>query len=108
VPGPVLLAQELGVSNATVAQAWKRYGLQPWRSQTFKFSTDPELEAKVRDVVSLYLNPPDNAVVLCIDEKSQIQALNRGDPLVHRRLERPVRAIHLDQRRRPDPRQSHP
>ena len=59
-----LLAQELGVSNATVAQAWKRYGLQPWRSQTFKFSTDPELEAKVRDVVGLYLNPPDNAVVL--------------------------------------------
>ena len=53
-----------------MARAWRRYGVKPWRRETFKFSTDPELEAKVRDVVGLYLNPPTNAVVLCVDEKS--------------------------------------
>ena len=53
-----LLARELGLSNVKVAEVWREYGLQPWRQQTFKFSTDPELEAKVRDVVGLYLNPP--------------------------------------------------
>ncbi len=77
-----LLAAELGVGDATVARAWRRYGIKPWRRQTFKFSTDPELEAKVRDVVGLYLNPPTNAVVLCVDEKSQIQALNRTQPIL--------------------------
>jgi hypothetical protein len=55
---------------------WRRFGIQPWRCETFKFSTDPELEAKVRDVVGLYLNPPENAIVLSVDEKSQIQALD--------------------------------
>jgi transposase len=69
-----LLAAELGLSNVKVAKVWREYGLQPWRSGTFKFSTDPELEAKLRDVVGLYLNPPDKAVVLCVDEKSQVQA----------------------------------
>ncbi len=63
-----LLARELGLSNVKVADVWREYGLQPWRSQTFKFSTDSELEAKVRDVVGLYLNPPEKAVVLCVDE----------------------------------------
>src|SRR6476620_10432138 len=72
-----LLAQHLGVSNFTVSTTWKKWGLQPWRVQTFKFSTDPQLEAKIRDVVGLYLNPPDKAIVLCVDEKSQIQALDR-------------------------------
>ena len=57
-------------------------GVQPWRRETFKFSTDPELEAKVRDVVGLYLDPPENAIVLCVDEKSQIQALNRTAPIL--------------------------
>jgi len=66
-----LLARELGLSNVKVADVWREYGLQPWRSQTFKFSTDPELDAKVRDVVGLYLNPPQKAVVLCVDEKSR-------------------------------------
>ena len=56
--------------------------MQPWRRGTFKFSTDPELEAKVRDVVGLYLDPPENAIVLCVDEKSQIQALNRTQPIL--------------------------
>ena len=51
-----------------MAKAWRAYGVQPWRRETFKFSTDPELEAKVRDVVGLYLDPPENAIVLCVDE----------------------------------------
>src|SRR3954451_159777 len=64
-------------SHATVARIWHRFGVQPWREETFKFSTDPRLEAKIRDVVGLYLHPPEKAVVLCIDEKPQIQALER-------------------------------
>jgi transposase len=77
-----LLSAELGISNFAVGQVWKRWGLQPWRIETFKFSTDPELEAKVRDVVGLYLHPPERAVVLCVDEKSQIQALDRTAPIL--------------------------
>jgi transposase-like protein len=69
-----LLARHLGIGDATVARAWRAYRIQPWRQGTFKFSTDPEPEAKVRDVVGLYLDPPENAIVLCVDEKSQIQA----------------------------------
>ena len=75
-----LLADQLGVSNYTIAKVWQRWGLQPWRRETFKFSTDPQLEAKIRDVVGLYLDPPEKAVVLCVDEKSQIQALDRTAP----------------------------
>jgi len=77
-----LLAASLRIGNATVARAWRDYGVQPWRSQTFKFSTDPQLVAKVTDVVGLYLAPPENAVVLCVDEKSQIQALDRTAPML--------------------------
>src|SRR3954471_716706 len=77
-----LLAAKLGIDHATVARAWKDYGVQPWRSQTFKFSTDPELVAKVTDVVWLYLAPPEDAIVLSIDEKSQIQALDRTAPIL--------------------------
>src|SRR4051795_5011958 len=77
-----LLAEALAgegtpISHATVARIWHRFGVQPWREETFKFSTDPRLEAKIRDVVGLYLHPPEKAVVLCIDEKPQIQALER-------------------------------
>jgi hypothetical protein len=57
----------------TVAEAWRDYGIKPWRSESFRFSTDPELEAKVIDIVGLYLAPPENAIVLCVDEKFQIQ-----------------------------------
>jgi transposase len=89
-----LLAAQLGVGDATVARAWRRYGIQPWRRQTFKFSTDPELEAKVRDVVGLYLNPPEKAVVLCVDEKSQIQALDRTAPILPLRPGLPEKATH--------------
>jgi len=77
-----LLAAELGLSNVKVARVWREYGLQPWRAETFKFSADPQLEAKLRDVVGLCLNPPDKAVVLCVDEKSQVQALDRTAPIL--------------------------
>jgi transposase len=89
-----LLAAELGVSNVTVAKVGREYGLQPWRTQTFKFSTDPELEAKVRDVVGLYLHPPEKAVVLCVDEKSQIQALDRTAPILPLRPGIPEKQTH--------------
>jgi transposase len=77
-----LLAAELGLSNVKVADVWREYGLQPWRRESFKFSIDPRLEARVRDVTGLYLNPPDKAVVLCVDEKSQVQALDRTAPML--------------------------
>ncbi len=89
-----LLGTEMGLSNVTIAKVWKKWGLQPWRVETFKFSTDPELEAKVRDVVALYLNPPDKAIVLCIDEKSQIQALDRTAPILPLRPGLPAKQTH--------------
>lgn len=89
-----LLATRLGIGDATVARAWRKYHVQPWRRETFKFSTDPELEAKVRDVVGLYLNPPEKAIVLCVDEKSQIQALNRTAPILPLRPGLPEKATH--------------
>jgi len=89
-----LLGTELKIGHATVARAWRRYGVQPWRRETFKFSTDPELEAKVRDVVGLYLDPPDKAIVLCVDEKSQIQALDRTAPILPLRPGLPEKATH--------------
>ena len=69
-----LLAAQLGIRNYTVATAWKRWGPQPWRRETFKFSTDPELEAKIGDVVGLYLDPPEKAVVLWVDESGRAGA----------------------------------
>ena len=87
-----LLARGLGVSHVTIAQAWKEYGVKPWKADTFKFSTDPELEAKVIDVIGLYLAPPENAIVLCVDEKSQIQALNRTQKVL------PMQPGHAEQR----------
>jgi transposase len=75
-----LLAAELGISNVEVGSIWRAWGIKPHRRETFKFSTDPEPEAKLRDVVGLYLDPPERAVVLCVDEKSQVQALERAAP----------------------------
>ncbi len=72
-----LLADHLQIDASTVLRTWRHHRVQPWRAETFKFSTDPELVAKVTDVVGLYLHPPQNAVVLSVDEKSQIQALDR-------------------------------
>jgi transposase len=89
-----LLAAELGISNVKVADVWREYGLQPWRAETFRFSTDPQLEAKVRDVIGLYLNPPDKAVVLCVDEKSQVQALDRTAPILPLRPGIPEKQTH--------------
>jgi transposase len=76
------LAAELGISFASVARIWRKWKIQPHRIETFKFSTDPELEAKIRDVVGLYLAPPQNAVVVSVDEKSQVQALDRTAPML--------------------------
>jgi hypothetical protein len=76
-----LLAAELEVSHSTVARVWAEHDLRPWQTETFKFSTDPQLDARVRDVVGLYLDPPAHAIVLCVDEKSQIQALERTQPV---------------------------
>jgi transposase len=70
------------VSHDRIAEVWKRFSLKPHRSEGFKFSTDPELEAKIRDVVGLYLDPPKGAVVVCVDEKSQVQALDRTQPIL--------------------------
>ena len=77
-----LLAKRLGLSDYTVAKAWRDYGIRPWRAESFRFSTDPELIGKVIDVCGLYLAPPENAIVLCVDEKSQIQALDRTMPVL--------------------------
>ena len=89
-----LLADRLKIDHATVARAWKTYRVQPWRSETFKFSTDPELVAKITDVVGLYLAPPQNAIVLCVDEKSQIQALDRTAPMLPMQPGLPERRTH--------------
>ena len=89
-----LLAAELGISNVKVADVWREWGLQPWRAESFKFSTDPALEAKVRDVIGLYLNPPDKAVVLCVDEKPQTQALERKAPVLPLRPGVPEKRSH--------------
>ena len=74
------MAKAAGVSRSTVHRIWDAHGLQPHRVTTFKLSTDPAFVEKLTDVVGLYLNPPDKAVVLCVDEKSQIQALDRTQP----------------------------
>lgn len=74
------IAAEAKLSKSTVQRVWKAFGLQPHRQKHFKISTDPFFVEKVRDIVGLYLNPPDHAVVLCVDEKSQIQALDRTQP----------------------------
>src|SRR3954468_8952590 len=81
--------RDITVSHDRIAALWRRCGLQPHRSEGFKFSTDPELEAKIRDVVGLYMDPPEGAVVVCIDEKSQIQALDRTQPILSIRPMRP-------------------
>jgi transposase len=80
------------ISHATVARIWHRFGVQPWRARTFKFSTDPTLEVKIRDVVGLYLHPPTKAAVLCVDEKPQIQALARTAPTLSVRPGHPAAA----------------
>jgi transposase len=76
------LAKRIGVSHNEIASIWRNWGIQPHRTESFKFSTDPELAAKITDIVGLYMDPPENAVVLCVDEKSQVQALERSQPML--------------------------
>ena len=76
------MAQATGLSHMAISRVWRAFGLQPHRSETFKLSPDPQLVDKVRDIVGLYIDPPEHAVVLCVDEKSQIQALERTQPLL--------------------------
>ena len=88
------MASEQGLSPATVQRIWSKHHLQPHRVESFKFSTDPEFVTKVRDIVGLYLNPPDKAIVLSVDEKSQIQALDRTQPILPLRPGLPERQTH--------------
>ncbi len=88
------MAQAAGLSHATISRIWHAFGLQPHRSETFKLSPDPLLVPKVRDIVGLYVDPPEHAVVLCVDEKSQIQALDRTAPLLPMRPGQPERRTH--------------
>ncbi len=76
------MAEATGISRNSVHRIWKAFGLQPHRCETFKLSTDPQFVEKVRDIVGLYMSPPEKAVVLCVDEKSQCQALDRTQPLL--------------------------
>jgi transposase len=88
------LARHLGLTRMMVQRVWQRYDLQPHLVQKFKISNDPHFEQKVRDVVGLYLNPPDRALILCVDEKSQIQALDRTAPILPLRPGLPERRTH--------------
>ncbi len=88
------LAQASGLSRMTISRIWRAFGLQPHRTETFKLSPDPLLVEKVRDIVGLYMNPPDHAVVFCVDEKSQIQALDRTQPLLPLRPGQAERRTH--------------
>jgi len=88
------LAREAKVSHMTVHRIWRGHALQPHRVKTFKFTTDPQAEEKIHDIVGLYLNPPTHAAVLSLDEKTQIQALNRTQPLLPLREGMPARQTH--------------
>jgi len=88
------MARASGLSVSTVQRVWRAFGLQPHRMETFKLSTDPDFVAKVRDVVGLYVSPPAHAVVLCVDEKSQIQALDRSQPMLPMRPGQVARRTH--------------
>jgi len=92
------MARELGLTQSAVLRIWHAFGLAPHRQDTCKLSKDPQFVAKVRDVVGLYLNPPERAVVLCVDEKSQIQALDRTAPILPMLPGTPERATHDDKR----------
>lgn len=88
------MAQRTGLSRSTIHRIWKAHALQPHRLSTFKFTTDAQAEEKIHDIVGLYLNPPTNAIVLCLDEKTQIQALSRTQPMLPIRPGLPARQTH--------------
>jgi len=93
-----MMAARTGMSPSTVHRIWRELGYKPHRTETFKFSTDPALEAKIRDVVGLYLDPPAGAIVLSVDEKTQIQALDRTQPMLPMRPGQVERHTHDDER----------
>lgn len=86
------MAKKHGISRQTVSEIWRAFGLKPWQQDKFKLSPDPELIEKIRDIVGIYMNPPVNAVVFAVDEKPQIQALNRTAPILPMMLTTPERA----------------
>jgi transposase len=88
------MAEKSGLSKSTIGRIWRDFGLKPHRAETFKLSTDPLFVEKVVDVVGLYHNPPERAVVLCVDEKSQIQALDRSQPVLPMMPGMPERRTH--------------
>ena len=88
------MAKASGVSTSSVQRIWRAFSLQPHRAETFKLSTDPQFVEKVRDIVGLYLDPPEKALVICVDEKSQIQALDRTQPLLPMRPGQVERRTH--------------
>jgi transposase len=89
-----LLARQLGMSQSAISRIWRAFGLKPHLVDTFKLSGDPQFIDKVRDVVGLYLNPPEAALVLCVDEKTQVQALDRTQPILPLLPGTPQRATH--------------
>src|SRR5215467_1419742 len=89
-----LMAAEMGLSQNAIVRIWRAFGLQPHRVENFKFSKDPQFVEKVRDIVGLYLNPPDRAIVLCVDKKSQVLALNRTEPILPMAPGVPARQSH--------------
>jgi transposase len=88
------MAQASGLSHMSIQRIWKAFGLEPHRSETFKLSSDPQFVEKVRDIVGLYLDPPERALVLCVDEKTQIQALDRSQPVLPMRPGQAERRSH--------------
>lgn len=88
------LARQVGMSPSSIARIWRAFGLKPWAAETFKLSEDPQFVDKVRDVVGLYLNPPEKAVVFCVDEKTGIQALDRTQPILPMRPGQVERRTH--------------
>ena len=88
------MAKHIGLSHSSIGRIWRAFGLAPHKSDTFTLSKDPLFVDKVRDIVGLYLNPPDRAVVLCVDEKSQVQALNRSQPMLPMQPGRPESRTH--------------
>jgi transposase len=88
------MAAEVGLNQTAISRIWRAFGLQPHRQETWKLSKDPQFVDKVKDVVGLYLNPPERAVVLCVDEKTQIQALDRTAPILPMMPGVPARASH--------------
>jgi hypothetical protein len=88
------LAAEVGLSQSSISRMWRAFGLKPHQVQTWKSSTDPQFVDKVRDIVGLYLSPPENAVVLCVDEKSQMQAIDRTAPTLPIMPTTPERRTH--------------